>query len=159
MHALVNSPSLPSSSVGITCQVQQIQSWFQNYRLSHSFSWANTWNNLLFMLFMLNHFVCVGLKRHWFIIWHRGAVSTAISCVILLKMSTRKIALNLFTISDWVLSLAILSLAPRWRMLSDSKISHCLSDFMSHALASSLSFLTHVWDEETPSSMHAASWS
>ena len=38
---------------------------------------------------MLNHFACVGLKRHYFIIWCRGIASTDFRCVSLLKKHLR----------------------------------------------------------------------
>ena len=45
---------------------------------------------------MLNHFACVGLKRHFFNIWYLSASSTAIFCVPLLK-NARVCVLDLTT--------------------------------------------------------------
>ena len=82
-RTIVDSLSLPSSPIGIMCQIERNQLWLQNYQLSHAFLWPIMWNNS--PLHMLNHIARVSLKRHFFSVCCHAAASTAFLCVAVWK--------------------------------------------------------------------------
>ena len=99
-HAIFSPPSLPTSHVDITFHLERFRNWLKIKKLSHAFSWPNTWNIINFTWSITSHMLFWTTLLQNFLSWY---CFHSFRCDTFKKITSRKSVVNTNII--WLISL------------------------------------------------------